>query len=84
MRMNFIGYGATPNNFHNICVLLRSKGVLREFKKGRYYSSSDYRVVVDFPGHLGYESYYSKLEKVFLMRFEVSVMDFMGLGGQNG
>ena len=49
--------------------------MLREFKKGRYYSSLDYRVVVDFPGHPGYESYYSKLEKVCLMRFEVSVME---------
>ena len=66
-------YGLTTNNVHNVCVLFRNKGVLREFRKEYYYSSSDYRVVVDFPNDHGYECDYSKLEKVSLLKFEVSV-----------
>ena len=66
-------YGLTTNNVHNVCVLFRNKGVLREFRKEYYYSSADYRVVVDFPNDHGYECDYSKLEKVSLLKFEVSV-----------
>ena len=66
-------YGLSTNYVQIVCVLFWNKGVLRVFRKEYYYSSSDYRVVVDFPNDHGYECDYSKLEKVSLLKFEVSV-----------
>ena len=54
-------------------VSFRKKGVLREFKKESRSSTTDSRVIVDFPNHPGYETYYSELEKVPPLQFEVSV-----------